>query len=94
MTGIYSGEDVIKMLLAGADCVQVVGTIYRNKIEHISKMLSDIEDWMKSKKYNSLKELIGKLSEVSINDPFVYKRAQYVDLLLKSEEIFKKKGLM
>lgn len=89
-TGIYDGKDVIKMLLAGADCVQVVGTIYRNKIEHISKMLADIETWMKSKKYNSLKDFKGKLSEKNINDPFVYKRAQYVDLLLKSEEFFKK----
>ncbi len=93
-TGIYDGKDMIKMLLAGADCVQVVGTLYKNKIEHISKMLSDTEAWMKSKNYNSIKDFKGKLSEKNINDPFVYKRAQYVDLLLKSEDIFKKKGLL
>jgi len=93
-TGIYNGKDVIKMLLAGADSVQVVGTLYKNKIEHISKMLSDIETWMKSKNYNSIKDFKGNLSEKNINDPFVYKRAQYVDLLLKSEDIFKKEGLL
>ncbi|KPK87234.1 MAG: dihydroorotate dehydrogenase [Bacteroides sp. SM23_62_1] len=93
-TGIYNGEDVIKMILAGADCVQVVGTLYKNKIEHITKMLSDIESWMKSKNYNSLKDFKGSLSDKNTNDPFVYKRAQYVDLLLKSEDIFKKQGLL
>jgi len=93
-TGIHSGADVAKMLLVGADCVQVVGTLYKNNIEVISTMLKDLEGWMKSKNYNSLKDFKGKLSNNSINDPFVYKRAQYVDLLLKSEEIFKKEGLM
>jgi dihydroorotate dehydrogenase (fumarate) len=93
-TGIYNGSDVIKMILAGADCVQVVGTIYKNKIGHISKILSDIESWMKSKKYNSLEDFRGKLSNKNINDPFIYKRAQYVDLLMKSDQIFKKEGLV
>jgi len=93
-TGICTGKDVVKMILAGADCVQVVSTIYKNKISYISNILSDIESWMASKKYKSLEDFRGKLSNKSINDPFVYKRAQYVDLLLKSDELFKKQGLV
>jgi dihydroorotate dehydrogenase (fumarate) len=49
---------------------------------------------MESKKYKSLEDFRGKLSNKKINDPFVYKRAQYVDLLMKSDEIFKKTGLI
>jgi dihydroorotate dehydrogenase (fumarate) len=93
-TGIQQGTDVVKMILAGADAVQVVGTLYKNKVQHISKMLKDIETWMEGKAYKSLKDFRGKLSNKEINDPFIYKRAQYVDLLLKSEELFKKEGLM
>jgi dihydroorotate dehydrogenase (fumarate) len=93
-TGIQQGTDVVKMILAGADAVQVVGTLYKNKVQHISKMLKDIEAWMESKAYKSLNNFRGKLSNKEINDPFIYKRAQYVDLLLKSEELFKKEGLM
>jgi dihydroorotate dehydrogenase (fumarate) len=93
-TGIYEGSDVVKMILAGADCVQVVGTIYKNKIGHISKILSDIESWMESKKYKSLEDFRGKLSKKNIKDPFVFKRAQYVDLLMRSDQIFKKEGLL
>ncbi len=92
--GIQDGSDVIKMILAGADAVQVVGTLYKNKIPHISKMIKDIEAWMDGKGYKSLKDFRGKLSNNELNDPFIYKRAQYVDLLLKSEGLFKKKGLM
>jgi dihydroorotate dehydrogenase (fumarate) len=93
-TGIQQGSDVLKMIFAGADAVQVVGTLYRNKVQHIVKMLKDMEAWMEAKGYKTLTEFRGKLSNREINDPFIYKRAQYVDLLLKSDELFKKEGLL
>lgn len=88
-SGIMSGKDVMKAVIAGADAVQVVSTLYKHKISHISVMLDDINEWMKSKKYNSLKDFKGKLSQKNTKDPFVYKRAQYIDLLLKSEDLLK-----
>ena len=88
-TGIYQGNDVIKMLLVGADCVQVVSTLYKNKPEHIATMLSDIESWMESKKFSSIAEFKGKLSKKNLKDPFIYKRGQYVDLLLASDQLVK-----
>lgn len=90
-SGIHTGEDVIKMILAGADCVQIVGTLYKNKPKYISTILNDIEVWMEGKGYNTLNDFKGKLSNKNINDPFIYKRAQYVELLLKSEELFNRK---
>jgi dihydroorotate dehydrogenase (fumarate) len=89
-TGVFSGADVVKMLLAGADCVQVVSTVYKNKIEYISTILRDLQTWMESKNYKDLASFRGKLSQKNTNDPFVYRRAQYIDLLLKSDQIFKK----
>jgi dihydroorotate dehydrogenase (fumarate) len=88
-TGIYQGNDVIKMLLAGADCVQVVSTLYKHKPEHIATMLTDIEAWMELNKYNSIDDFKGKLSKKNLKDPFVYKRGQYVDLLLASDQLLK-----
>jgi dihydroorotate dehydrogenase (fumarate) len=89
-TGIYTGADVIKMILAGADCVQIVSALYKNKVEYISTMLTDIQTWMEAKNYQNLGDFRGKLSNLNINDPFVYRRAQYIDLLLKSDQMFKK----
>jgi dihydroorotate dehydrogenase (fumarate) len=88
-TGIFNGSDVIKMILAGADCVQTVSSIYINKIQHVTKMLQDIEKWMEKKGYLSLDDFRGKLSRARLSDPFVYKRAQYVDILMHPEEIIK-----
>ena len=74
-SGIMDGKDVIKAVMAGADAVQVVSTLYKHKLNHISVMLDEINEWMKMKKYNSLKDFKGKLSEKNTKDPFVYKRA-------------------
>ena len=44
---------------------------------------------MDSKNYQSIDEFRGKLSNRSLgNNPFVYQRAQYVDLLINSDKIF------
>jgi len=88
-SGIMDGSDVLKAIMVGADAVQIVSTLYRHKISHISAMLDEINNWMKSKNYNTLKDFKGKLSEKNTKDPFVYKRAQYIDLLLRSEELLK-----
>ena len=87
--GILDGKDVIKMILAGADCVQIVSTLYKNKAEHIKVMLADIESWMDRKGYKKLDDFRGKLSDKNTTDPYAYKRAQYVDILMKSDNIFK-----
>ena len=86
--GIFNGEDVIKLLLSGATCVQVVSTVYKNGLTQIRNITKELEEWMDLKNYNSIDEFRGKLSKNRLtNNPFVYKRAQYVDLLLNSEEI-------
>jgi dihydroorotate dehydrogenase (fumarate) len=88
--GIFSGADVIKLLLSGASCVQIVSTLYKNGFEQINAIVKELEEWMDSKNYKSIEEFRGKLSRNKLqSDPFVYKRAQYVELLLNSEEIFR-----
>ena len=88
-TGIYTGTDVAKMILAGADCVQVVSTVYKHGFEQITKILESLEEWMEKRGYASIDQFHGKLSRKNLKDPFAYKRAQYIDILMKSEEIFK-----
>ena len=86
--GIYEGMDIIKMILAGASAVQSVSTFYHNGVEYAATMLKELEEWMDRKGYDSIEAFRGKLSSKTINDPFVYKRAQYIDMILKSDEHF------
>lgn len=89
-TGIFDGKDVAKMILAGADCVQVVSTVYKHGPKQIGKILEELEAWMKNKNYASIGDFKGKLSKENLKDPYAYQRAQYVDILMRSNEIFKK----
>jgi dihydroorotate dehydrogenase (fumarate) len=89
-TGIFTGKDVVRMILAGADAVQIVSTVYKNKVGHITDMLKEIEDWMGAHDYASLDAFRGLLSKENVKDPYAYQRAQYVDLLMKPFELMKK----
>jgi dihydroorotate dehydrogenase (fumarate) len=49
---------------------------------------------MERKNYASLNDFKGKLSKINTKDPFVYKRAQYIDIILRSEEFLKGNALV
>jgi len=48
---------VIKQILAGADAVQLVSTLYLNGKDYIIQILADIEKWMSDKGLFSLQKL-------------------------------------
>ncbi len=91
--GIFNGEDVIKLLLSGASCVQIVSAIYKYGLGVITDINKTISEWMDRKGYNSIEDFKGKLSNRVINKNdslLIYKRAQYIDLILHSDTIFGK----
>jgi len=92
-TGIFKGEDVIKMILSGASCIQCVSTLYKNGIENISRMLKEIETWMEVKGYKTLEDFRGKLAKKSLKNPFSYGRAQYIDILMNKEIIMRERNM-
>lgn len=88
--GIMEGDDLIKLLLAGAQAVQVVSTLYKNGIERIDEMNSTLLAYMKYHKFSAIDEFRGKLSRKNTSNPTIYKRAQYIDMMLNSEKLIGK----
>ncbi|MEA4979827.1 MAG: dihydroorotate dehydrogenase-like protein [Petrimonas sp.] len=89
--GIFNGDDALKLILSGATAVQVVSSVYKYGVERIATIKNDITEWMQRKGYNSLDEFRGKLANCNLDKnehSLVYKRAQYVDLMLTSDTIF------
>jgi len=85
-TGITSGADVVKMLLAGAAAVQVVTGLYRQGVKSIRPMLDEISRWMEVRSYPTIEAFRGKLSAKNAHDPWAYTRAQYAKMLLSPKE--------
>jgi dihydroorotate dehydrogenase (fumarate) len=90
-SGIHTGKDALKMIAAGADAVQIVSTLYLNKISYIQNILQDMEKYLEQTGFETLDDMRGHLSDKATNDPLVYRRAQYVDILLKGDEDIIKK---
>ncbi len=80
-TGVHSGLDVAKAILAGATAIQTASALLKNGIPYLSTMLRELENWMQEHGYESLQDFRGKLSQRESDDPFTFERAQYIKLL-------------
>ncbi len=85
-TGIMTGADVVKMILAGASSVQVVTGLYRQGVKSIRTMLDEVSRWMEARSYGTIEAFRGKLSAKNAKDPWAYTRAQYAKMLLSPKE--------
>jgi dihydroorotate dehydrogenase (fumarate) len=81
-TGIWTGRDVAKMVLAGAKAVQIVSVLYREQPAHIAKMLSELTGWMDNHGYPDLAAFRGKLAQKQDTDAWSYARGQYIKALV------------
>jgi dihydroorotate dehydrogenase (fumarate) len=82
-TGVHSGMAVVKQILAGADAVQVCSVLYRNGIDYIRDMLTEMKKWMEKKGYETPDQFRGKMNYSSLKDPSVYERAQFIKYFSK-----------
>lgn len=81
-TGVHTGKDAIKGLLAGATVIQMAATLLKNGPHYLSTMLIQIQGWMEEHSYASVSEFRGNVSQKNCDDPFAFERAQYIRLLL------------
>lgn len=80
-TGIHTANDVLKMLLVGADVAMMASVLLYSGpgiLKHIEK---EMIQWMDEKEYNSLEELKGAMSSASVADPSAFERANYIKIL-------------
>ncbi len=76
--GIHSGEDALKMLMAGADAVMVASMLFKEGPESVEQMLTEMRDWMEEREYESVEQLKGSMSQKSVAEPTAYERALYL----------------
>ena len=84
-TGVHSGRDVAKALLAGASVVQCASAILQNGVPYISTMLMDLQSWMDEKGYDKIDDFKGHMSQKNVDDAFGFERAQYMKLQLSQQ---------
>jgi len=80
-TGIHKYEDVLKMIMAGADITCMCSELLANGIGRISEVLKEVEQWMTEKEYDSIEQMKGSMSQKSVADPAAFERANYMKAL-------------
>ena len=76
-TGIHDSSSLIKLLLAGADVVQLASTILINGPEQVNKMLTELEEWMNKNDFLNVNQFRGNLSNKNKN-PAEFERVQFM----------------
>lgn len=77
-TGVHSGDDVVRYLLAGADTVQVCSVLYQKGIGYLKNLNQELSDWMTKNNFKSIDEFRAKLNWVNYEKPTVFERTQFM----------------
>ena len=80
-TGIHSANDVLKMLMAGADIAMLCSVLLEQGPQHIATVLGDLQKWMEEKEYESVTQMKGSMSQKSVAEPAAFERANYMKAL-------------
>jgi len=76
-SGVHTHEDVIKLLLVGADVAMVCSALLRQGIGHLHELEAGLCHWMQSHQYTSVADFKGTISQLRCKDPGAFERAQY-----------------
>ena len=77
-SGIYTAEDVIKLLLVGANVTQMCSALLRHGVSHLRYVEREMRDWLGEHEYESVTQMQGSMSQLRCPDPSAFERAQYM----------------
>ena len=77
-SGVHGPEDVIKLLMVGADATMLCSTLLRNGIGHVRHIERGVREWMEDHEYESVQQMQGSMSQIRCPDPGAFERAQYM----------------
>jgi len=79
--GVHSGIDVLKCMMAGARVAMMTSALLKYGIDHISRVLDEMRDWMEEHEYESIREMQGSMARRSVADPSAFERVNYMHVL-------------
>lgn len=80
-TGVHSGREVVKYLLAGADAVMTTSALLEKGIGYLATLLKELEVWMEANEYESVSQMKGAMSQQRVANPAAFERANYIRAL-------------
>jgi dihydroorotate dehydrogenase (fumarate) len=77
-SGVHGPQDVIKLLMVGADVTMMCSALLRHGIGHLRHVEQGVREWMEGHEYESVQQMQGSMSQLRCPDPGAFERAQYM----------------
>lgn len=84
-TGVYTADDVVKMLLSGAGTVQVVSCLYKNGLDYMRTLNDGLREWMAAKGYENINQFRGKMAVRPSEKASIWMRTQFMKYFAEIE---------
>lgn len=86
-TGVQSGVDILKAMMAGAKVTMVASEFLRKGVGRATEMLESVKLWMEEHEYDSIEQMQGSMSQQSVADPAAFERANYMKVLSSYKDL-------
>jgi len=80
-TGVHTGLDLVKSIMAGANVAMVASEFVANGVGRAEDMLGEMVNWMTAYDYDSVEKMRGIMSQKHVENPAAFERANYMKAL-------------
>jgi len=80
-SGVHTGIDVIKAMMAGASVTTIASEFLEKGARRAEEILQEIVAWMEEYEYVSITQMKGSMSQQAVADPASFERANYMKVL-------------
>jgi dihydroorotate dehydrogenase (fumarate) len=80
-TGIHTGEDIVKAMMAGANVAMTASELLEKGMDRATGMLEELQNWMEEYEYESIQQMRGSMSQKNVTDPAAFERGNYMKAL-------------
>jgi dihydroorotate dehydrogenase (fumarate) len=88
-TGVHTGADVARCLLAGADVAMMTSALLVHGPGHVAAVERELVAWAAESGFESVEQLRGSVSQRHVADPSAYERANYMAALIDFASSFR-----
>lgn len=79
--GVDAPEDVVRLVLAGADATMTTASLLRRGPGHVAALVAGLAEWLDERGYDSVRQAKGSVSLSKAAEPEAYQRANYYQTL-------------
>jgi len=77
-SGVHTAGDVVKLLMVGANVTMLCSSLMRHGVNHLRHLERELREWMDEHEYESVRQMLGSMSQNKCADPSAFERAQYM----------------